>query len=501
MKTAIPSTAKDAQNPASSPRRALPSPDSGRLAQLAAMMNHSPRVQAQLKLADEIQNSEPVQRHLALAAQMNQAPVIQPRLKEEETAQSEAAPAPNNTGLPDQLKAGVESLSGISLDDVKVHYNSAKPTQLNALAYAQGTDIHVASGQEKHLPHEAWHIVQQKQGRVQPTMQMKAGTPVNDDPGLEREADIMGAKAVAVQRKTAEARVSQVGFSESVAQLKTYVSKTDENFKVETSSNPTGTYAQATKPGEEYETSSLEYKMRHYMNATGEGGTVPTKVAMATQTNTMHAYPERKGVGTLLLGTAMDHLEANQIQYFQPDIMASVGGGAMLSMISGEKLAAPAMEKLISETDTVHGVKTYPAIKVNMQATKAALRSQVAEKFTEFGAASSSSSSSGAAESLLSSEDEDVEAPAKGKHIRRITFGSEARFKLVITQEHLKAAEDIAKDGNVGEKEIKALKQALKEQATFTSREALTRFVSENLPSKYDRQAEEIASYLAETEL
>ena len=102
----------------------------------------------------------------------------------------------NNSGLPDTLKSGVESLSGLSMDDVKVHYNSDKPAQLNAHAYAQGTDIHIASGQEKHLPHEAWHVVQQKQGRVQPTMMMKAKVPINDDSGLEKEADIMGAKAL-----------------------------------------------------------------------------------------------------------------------------------------------------------------------------------------------------------------------------------------------------------------------------------------------------------------
>ena len=98
--------------------------------------------------------------------------------------------------LPDNVKHGVESLSGISMDDVKVHYNSAKPAQLNAHAYAQGTDIHIASGQEKHLPHEAWHVVQQKQGRVQPTTMMKAKVPINDDAGLEKEADVMGARAL-----------------------------------------------------------------------------------------------------------------------------------------------------------------------------------------------------------------------------------------------------------------------------------------------------------------
>lgn len=102
----------------------------------------------------------------------------------------------NKTGLPDQLKSGIENLSGYSMDDVKVHYSSNKPAQLNAHAYVQGTDIHVASGQEKHLPHETWHVVQQKQGRVKPTMQMKGKVSVNDDDKLEQEADSLGADAM-----------------------------------------------------------------------------------------------------------------------------------------------------------------------------------------------------------------------------------------------------------------------------------------------------------------
>ena len=102
----------------------------------------------------------------------------------------------NDTGLPNNLKSGIENLSGHSMDDVKVHYNSSQPAQLNAHAYAQGSDIHIASGQEKHLPHEAWHVVQQKQGRVKPTLQMKGKVNINDDKGLENEADVMGAKAI-----------------------------------------------------------------------------------------------------------------------------------------------------------------------------------------------------------------------------------------------------------------------------------------------------------------
>ena len=101
---------------------------------------------------------------------------------------------PNNTGLPDNLKAGVESLSGFSMDDVKVHYNSSQPATVQALAYTQGTDIHVAPGQERHLPHEAWHVAQQLAGRVEPTTEV-GGMPVNDNTDLEHEADVMGARA------------------------------------------------------------------------------------------------------------------------------------------------------------------------------------------------------------------------------------------------------------------------------------------------------------------
>lgn len=117
---------------------------------------------------------------------------------------SEASPTAegqqeNRTGLPDDLKAGIETLSDFSLDDVRVHYNSAKPAALQALAYTQGTDIHVAPGQERHLPHEVWHVVQQKQGRVKPTFQLK-GEQVNDDDRLEHEADILGVKAMQMRR-------------------------------------------------------------------------------------------------------------------------------------------------------------------------------------------------------------------------------------------------------------------------------------------------------------
>lgn len=97
--------------------------------------------------------------------------------------------------LPDNLKNGIEALSGISMDGVKVHTNLDKPAQLNALAYANGTDIHLAADQKKNLPYEAWHVLQQKQGRVKPTAPLKPNINVSDNNGLEKEADKMGSKA------------------------------------------------------------------------------------------------------------------------------------------------------------------------------------------------------------------------------------------------------------------------------------------------------------------
>ena len=171
------------------------SPQAAQLRRLQALVDASPQV-AQLRRLQALADA-----HYAPVAQLAGAPEEEERVQgqfanAELEPQLQQAPRANNTGLPDQLKSGLESLSGLSMDHVRVHYNSAQPAQLNALAYAQGSDIHLAPGQERHLPHEAWHVVQQAQGRVRPTLQMKDGVQVNDDVGLEREADVMGARAL-----------------------------------------------------------------------------------------------------------------------------------------------------------------------------------------------------------------------------------------------------------------------------------------------------------------
>jgi Domain of unknown function (DUF4157) len=122
-------------------------------------------------------------------------PAFQLKASEGPAAPRPASPKSNNGGLPSDLVSGFAASTGHDLSDVNVVRNSDKPSQVGALAYAQGNDIHLAAGQDQHLAHEAAHIVQQREGRVQATTQV-AGKPVNDSKSLESEADSMGAKAV-----------------------------------------------------------------------------------------------------------------------------------------------------------------------------------------------------------------------------------------------------------------------------------------------------------------
>lgn len=189
----------------------------------AAQLQNTPEdelLQGRFDAAQRMEEDEPLQGKFDVLQRMEDEELLQgkfltvQKFEEEEPLQGKfvsdkllqrketpAAPS-NNTGLPDNLKTGIESLSGISMDNVRVHYNSDRPAQLNALAYAQGSDIHLGPGQEQHLPHEAWHVVQQAQGRVQPTMQLKEGVPVNDDHALESEADVMGNKSLEIASST-----------------------------------------------------------------------------------------------------------------------------------------------------------------------------------------------------------------------------------------------------------------------------------------------------------
>lgn len=176
-------------------------------------VNTSPRV-SQLRAYQEMANASPG------IGRLNDFQTIADR-STGQTIQAKSEPdlkKENKTGLPDDLKSGIENLSGYSMDTIKVHYNSPKPAQLQAHAFAQGTDIHLASGQERHLPHEAWHVVQQKQGRVKATMQMKGEVNINDDISLEHEADVMGNKAMQFKAESQGSNIESSHVNSSVVQ-------------------------------------------------------------------------------------------------------------------------------------------------------------------------------------------------------------------------------------------------------------------------------------------
>lgn len=106
-----------------------------------------------------------------------------------------------DTGVPDTVMGKMENAFQADFSDVKVHPNSANAPGVGAVAYTQGSDIHFAPGQFKPdtsqgrqlLGHELTHVVQQREGKVQPTTEVN-GMPVNDSPSLEKEADDMGSK-------------------------------------------------------------------------------------------------------------------------------------------------------------------------------------------------------------------------------------------------------------------------------------------------------------------
>lgn len=128
------------------------------------------------------------------------APILQARMSRDALPPSteiDASWSPGNSAaLPSDLATNITQLSGVDVSDVRVHTQSGRPQSIGAEAFAEGNQIHLGTGAQAHLPHEAWHVVQQKQGRVSATRQHRAsGAAVNDDPALEREADEMGARA------------------------------------------------------------------------------------------------------------------------------------------------------------------------------------------------------------------------------------------------------------------------------------------------------------------
>lgn len=103
--------------------------------------------------------------------------------------------------LPDAVRTKMEQAFRTDFSNVRI-FEGLDATEIGALAFTKGTDIFFAPGRyqpetkqgQELLGHELAHVVQQSDGRVQATMQAK-GVAINDDAGLEHEADVLGARA------------------------------------------------------------------------------------------------------------------------------------------------------------------------------------------------------------------------------------------------------------------------------------------------------------------
>lgn len=106
----------------------------------------------------------------------------------------------NNSSTP-LLQRLTDAFGGHDLSNVNIHKDSAKAPEVGAVAFAQGNDVHFAPGKfdmnsnsgKQLIGHELAHVVQQREGRVQPTGSVN-GLPLNDSKSLESEADAMGKK-------------------------------------------------------------------------------------------------------------------------------------------------------------------------------------------------------------------------------------------------------------------------------------------------------------------
>ena len=126
----------------------------------------------------------------------------------------------------------MENSFGTDFSDVSIHKNSDNATNIGALAYTQGNDVHFAPGQyepgsqkgQELLGHELTHVVQQREGRVKPDTEQHKGLNINSDTTLEKEADEMGAKAAQGKMANVRNRSNEIQLKEDDNTVKTSLS-------------------------------------------------------------------------------------------------------------------------------------------------------------------------------------------------------------------------------------------------------------------------------------
>jgi hypothetical protein len=275
-------------------------------------------------------------------------------------APAAAAPAPNLTGLPDGLKAGVEALSGFSMDDVRVHRNSPEPAGLGALAFAQGSDIHLGPGQERHLPHEAWHVVQQKQGRVRADTQLKS-RGMNVDRDLEREADAMGARALGA---TAGSNIMSLvrcnpmrsGPGEAPVQRVAYRRHGGAAEDVVDVQTNAGNVTVAGRLGADEVRGSVSLSADQVVRSQVAAGGNPLQVIPALRVAALSAEPRGRRIGQLLTYHHGQAAQARGITYVVARTVSQAAGPFYTPLGFREFLGTPRWQDLMVEKAALEGL-------------------------------------------------------------------------------------------------------------------------------------------------
>ena len=185
----------------------------------------TPLVQVQRQ--EEPEDEEEMLQAKPLAGQIT--PLVQRQVEPEEEEELQAkATSGNLSEVTPNLESNILSLRrggqplsesardhfeprfGQDFSQVRVHTDAQAAESartVNAKAYTVGQDMVFSAGQyapetsegRRLMAHELTHVVQQMQGRVKPTIQIK-GVSINNDAGLEREAYVMGIKALQITR-------------------------------------------------------------------------------------------------------------------------------------------------------------------------------------------------------------------------------------------------------------------------------------------------------------
>lgn len=103
-----------------------------------------------------------------------------------------------------------QTLSRVDPSDMHIHRNNSEPDRLKAYVFMRGTDIILA--------HEAWHVVQQKQGRVQANSSFR-GQVINSSPSLESEAYRMAQRVTSMPVSMNETAPSSTKIHRSASKI------------------------------------------------------------------------------------------------------------------------------------------------------------------------------------------------------------------------------------------------------------------------------------------